>query len=153
MKKILIALVMMISFAVSANAQSAVGINANLGMGNHYDNYGLGVKYQYSFTDHWRGEASFNYFFKKDGVSMYDANVVAHYLIPLGSSGFTLYPLLGVGLVGASAAGNSSSDLGFNYGLGIEYPLTESMKINCEFKGQTADGTREFVSLGLTFPF
>lgn len=160
MKKIF-TLIAAIMIAFAANAQDskmAAGVNFNVGFGDSWTNCGLGAKYQYSFTEHWRGEASFNYFFKKDYVSKWDANLTAHYLFNLGSNGFKLYPLAGIGLVGWKAdtgwGDSSSTDFGFHYGLGAEYPLSDSWKINAELKGQTADGdTRGIFSIGCAFCF
>lgn len=168
MKKILV--IMAMAFGLSAGVQAqddskmAVGINLNAGVGDSYTNFGAGAKFQYKFHKHWRSEASFNYFFKKDYLSMWDANIDAHYLIPIGSSGLTIYPLAGFTVRGAKVsidefginASVSETGFGVNYGAGIEYPVSNSFKLNFEMKGQTAGcgmGTRGIFSIGCAYCF
>mgnify|MGYP003300607227 CR=1 FL=1 len=165
MKKVMLVLAVILGFAASANAQTdskmAAGINLNLGLGDSYTNYGIGAKYQYAFTDHWRGEADFNYFFKKDHTSFWDIDLNAQYLFHLGNGGVNLYPLAGLGFYnnkfdgwGGSVSDNS---LGVNYGVGVEFPLCDSFKLNAEFKGQSGFssgwGTRWILSVGAAYCF
>ena len=165
MKKVMLVLAVILGFAAGANAQTdskmAAGINLNLGLGDSYTNFGVGAKYQYAFTDHWRGEADFNYFFKKDHTSFWDIDLNAQYLFHLGNGGVNLYPLAGLGFYnnkfdgwGGSVSDNS---LGVNYGVGVEFPLCDSFKLNAEFKGQSGFssgwGTRWILSVGAAYCF
>ena len=52
----------MTSLFASAQAKTAA-VGLNLNYGTEIESLGLGVKGSYCFTDHIRGEASFNYFF------------------------------------------------------------------------------------------
>ena len=117
---------------------TSVGINLNYGMHEDYKNFGVGVKTQYEFIDNVRGEASYNYFFKKDYLTMYDVNLNVHYLFNAG--GLRIYPLAGVTLLGTSlevlGVKASDSDLGFNVGGGLEFPITNALKFNAEAKYQ-----------------
>ncbi len=162
MKKIMIILAVALGFAASAKAQDdskmAAGINLNVGVGDSYTNYGFGVKYQYKFAKHWRGEASFNYFLKKDYVSMWDINLDAHYLIPVKK--VTIYPLAGLTLRGAKASvmgfSNTDTNFGVNYGAGIDLPVADHFKLNLEVKGVTTGGgwgTRGVFSIGAAYCF
>lgn len=162
MKKIFLSLAMVLGLASSVNAQSdskmALGVNLNVGMGDSYTNYGAGAKFQLKFAEHWRGEASFNYFLKKDYVSMWDINVDAHYLI--NTSKVTIYPLAGVTLRAATASvmgfSTTDSNIGLNYGAGVEFPLSDSFKLNIEAKGVTTGGgwgTRGVFSVGAAYCF
>lgn len=165
MKKIMILLAMCLGFAMSANAQTdskmAAGLNLNLGFGNSYTNFGFGAKYQYSFTSNWRGEADFNYYFKKTCTSFWDIDLNAHYLFHLGDNGLNLYPLAGLGLYSTKAEvwgfSASTNTLGINYGVGAEYPVAENIKVNAEFKGQSGFksgwGTRWILSVGGAYCF
>lgn len=160
MKKVLMILAVMIAFAANVNAQDskmAVGLTGNYGSGDSYTNYGLGAKFQYAFTENWRAEVSGDYFFKKDYISMWDVNADIHYLFNLGGSGFKLYPLAGVSLVGTSVdvlgVSTSDSKFGFNYGLGAEYPISSNLKLMLEGKGQSAENTRFIVSFGIAYTF
>lgn len=162
MKKIIFSLAMMLGLSSSVNAQSdskmAVGVNVNAGMGDSYTNYGLGAKFQYNFAEHWRGEASFNYFFEKEYVSMWDINVDAHYLI--NTKNVTIYPLAGITMRAATASimGFSTTDtnIGVNYGAGVDFKLSDSFKLNLEIKGVTTGGgwgTRGMFSVGAAYCF
>ena len=85
MKKILVLLICLCAFATTSFAQkgeSALGANLNF---SDERNIGIGVKYRYSFTDNWRIEPVFNYYFKHDYVSMWDLGANMHYVIPVAS--------------------------------------------------------------------
>lgn len=80
MKKLLV-LVCAAIVSISASAQKGdKAIGVNLSYGTKVKNIGLGVKGQYYLTDRLRGEASIDYFLKKDDVSMWDINANLHYL-------------------------------------------------------------------------
>ena len=154
MKKIILIMAVILGFAANAKAQDAVGINLNMGTGDSYTNYGIGAKYQHGFTENWRAEASFNYYFKKDYVSMWDVNVNAQYVLPLGK--LNVYPLAGVTFMSKAVEGFSSfTSFGINYGFGLELPVSSSMKIDLEVGGKTGFksgwGTRGIISLGAAF--
>ena len=79
--------------AFAQKGEQRVGLNLNYG--TEISNVGLGAKYQYGITDAIRIEGSLDYFFKKDGASMWDINVNAHYLFPFAEK-FAVYPLVGL---------------------------------------------------------
>lgn len=157
MKKILFTFVMLLVGMTSFAQQGAtwVGVNVNYGMHSDYKNFGLGAKVQYEFVDNWRAEVAGNYFFEKDNVSMWDANLNLHYLIHAGS--LTIYPLAGFTLLGTSVdlgplGSHSDSDFGFNVGAGIEFPISSGIKLNIEGKYQYVnDWDRPVFSAGLAF--
>lgn len=82
------------SKASSDDSRGAIGVNVSLATGD-IGTIGFGAKAQYRFIDQFRGEASFNYFLKKDYVSSWDVNLNFHYLIPVANS-IKVYPLAGV---------------------------------------------------------
>lgn len=109
MKKTLFMFAALVMLATSASAQfsnskssrtssddsrGAIGVNVSLATGD-IGTIGFGAKAQYRFIDQFRGEASFNYFLKKDYVSSWDVNLNFHYLIPVANS-IKVYPLAGV---------------------------------------------------------
>lgn len=95
MKKLLLTLACaMTSLFASAQAKTAA-VGLNLNYGTEIESLGLGVKGSYCFTDHIRGEASFNYFFPKDHFTMWEINANAHYLFNIGDK-FKVYPLVGL---------------------------------------------------------
>ncbi len=138
----------------------AFGVNLNYGLHSDYKNLGLGVKGQYEFIDNVRGEASFNYYLKKDNVSMWELNANVHYLFRITDE-VTLYPLAGLTMLtakvesanfGGIKSSASDTNIGLNLGAGIEYPLSDSVKLNGEIKYQIVnDFDRPVISVGLTF--
>jgi len=166
MKKFLMIACMMLmgTAAFAEQGDTNVGVNVNYGMHSDYKNLGVGAKVQYEFIDNFRAEASGNYFLKKDYCTMWDVNLNAHYLIPLGS--VKVYPLAGLTLLGTKVdiptmtimgttiGGGSASDsnFGLNLGGGVEFPITDAMKVNVEAKYQIVkDWNRPVISAGLCF--
>lgn len=156
MKKLLmIACMMLMGTAAFAQQGSTwVGVNANYGMHSDYKNFGVGAKVQYEFIDNVRAEASGNYFFKKDYCTMWDVNLNVHYLIPVG--GCKIYPLAGLTLLGSKVeilgVSASDSDFGANLGAGVEFPLSDAIKLNIEGKYQIVkDWNRPVISAGVSF--
>ncbi|MBR5037803.1 MAG: porin family protein [Prevotella sp.] len=157
MKKFLM-IACMVLFSTSMFAQQGamyVGGNLNYGMHSDYKNIGVGVKAQYEFIQNLRAEASANYFFKKDYCSMWDINANLHYLFRV-SDKFAIYPLAGLTVLGTDVdvlgVSASDSDFGFNVGGGIEFPITDAIKINAEAKYQIVDDwDRPVLSVGIAF--
>lgn len=148
------------------------GINMNMGLNSNYQNFGVGAKLQYEFVKNLRGEASFNYFLKKDYHTMWDANLNLHYVFRFGEGKkLGIYPLAGVALVDCTYEDTilQNSDINvnevingdiFSYrvicanaGAGIEYPVNDWMKLNAEMKWQFPKdhNTRPVASVGIAF--
>ena len=107
MKKWLLMVVAAVFCAWNVQAQTekgamAAGVNLTVGFGDSYTNVGLGAKYQYNIIDNLRLEPNFNYYFKKDYLSMWDLSVNVHYLFTL-YEGLNFYPLAGIGVAGGKA--------------------------------------------------
>ena len=145
------------------------GVNVmNVGVNSNYVNLGFGAKIQYEVLKNLRGEASFNYFLKKDYHTMWDANINVHYLFHFGK--LTVYPLVGGGLMDRTyedtylqvapdqydvISGDIFSDryLGANVGAGLEYPVNDWLKVNAEGKCQFVQhhDPRPVISVGIAF--
>lgn len=177
MKK-LIVLVSFIALAMgTAFAQKgdkAVGVN--LGYGTEISNLGIGAKFQYGITDAIRAEASFDYFLKKDFVSMWDINVNAHYLFPVAEK-FKVYPLVGLtytnwkmdgfdisygfddeelGEYGdeVSVGSANTGKFGVNLGAGTEYSINSNLSVNFEIKYQLiSDFNQAVLGVGVAYKF
>jgi outer membrane protein X len=155
-KYLMIVCMMLVSTAMFAQkGTTGVGVQANYGMHSDYKNFGIGAKVQYEFIDNWRGEASADYFFKKDNLSQWDVNLNLHYLFHVGSN-VTIYPLAGFSLmeskVSAGGVSVSDSDFGFNVGGGVEFPISDAIKFNVEAKYQYInDFDRPVLSAGVVF--
>ncbi|WP_419033743.1 outer membrane protein [Dysgonomonas gadei] len=179
-KRMVMLIIMTVAVSAVAIAQEkgdkAIGANLVIGSGDSFTNYGLGAKFLYNVTDPVRLAAEFDYFLKKDGITMWDASVYGHYLIPLTEK-FTLYPSAGLGLINTKASngqaineslgelGNilgiavsedgstSSSDFVFSLGGGAEYELTDNLALNGEFRYKIKDGSRINIALGIAYKF
>ena len=174
-KHILVALCALFSMGTLAQTgEKAVGLNVSYG--TEIKNIGIGVKGQYNFTDVIRGEASFDYFLKKDGLSMWDVNLNAHYLFPLGDK-LKVYPLAGLSftnwkadlilewdddikdLIGEDLEDEdlgtwSESKFGVNLGGGIQYDLTDKLIFSAEAKYQLiSDFDQAVFSVGVAYKF
>lgn len=163
--------------AFAQKGEQRVGLNLNYG--TEIANVGLGAKYQYGLTDAIRLEGGFDYFFKKDGASMWDININAHYLFPFADK-FAAYPLVGLtytnwGLdyaVGYDMDSNSStgnmwgmdeeiasgkvheSRFGVNLGAGIQYDITDNWAANFEIKYQLiGDFGQAVFGIGAAYKF
>ncbi len=117
---------------------------------------GLGIKAQHFFTNSFRGEASFNYFFQNDKVSMFDFNANVHYLVNI-TKDFHIYPLVGltVGhyMVDVDGA-DSETRVGGNFGGGLEHDIDSKLTIGFEGKYQlVSDFDQGVISVGLTYRF
>ena len=174
-KNLLFALFAIISMGAFAQVgEKTIGLNVSYG--TEIKNIGIGVKGQYNFTDAIRGEASFDYFLKKDGLSMWDANLNAHYLFPLGNK-LKVYPLVGLSFTNwktdltlelddedkeflgedwedEDLGSWSESKFGINLGGGIQYDLTDKLVFSAEAKYQIISNFDQAVfSVGIAYKF
>ena len=171
MKKILMTLcVALITLGASAQ-KGEQNVGAHVLYGTDAGNIGFGVKYQNNITDAIRLEAVGDYYLKTDGFSMFDVNVNGHYLFPL-SDKVTVYPLVGVNytswkqesfisypkysddgdIEGSDDIDIKDTSIGLNIGGGIQYKLTDKIRIGAELKYQTISGaSTAVVGAGITF--
>ena len=157
MKKLLLSFCMMLASAAAFAQQG----NCTLGIHGNYmiddpNNLGIGANVGYEFLDNVRGVAEFNYFFKKDYTSYWNVELNAEYLFRLGGA-FTVYPLVGVDLLGYSVSydGHSVDDskLGLNLGGGVEYDVSPSLALKAEYNYKTQWDGGSFLKLGVVIPF
>lgn len=163
MKKLLIVLCAA-ALSLGAYAQkgtSAVGLNLNvtpsLEKNAKLTNFGVAAKYQYNFTDGFRGEVDLGYDFKAKGISVFEAGINLNYLFNIGEK-FKIYPIVGVGYANLKASGfggsASTNKIYVNAGLGLEYDLTEHFAVNLEAKYQyIKDFSRMPISIGVAYKF
>ena len=144
MKKILITLCVVL-ITLSASAQKGeTAIGANILYGSKLKNIGIGAKGQYNFTDNIRGEASFDYFLKKEGVSMWGINANIHYLFDVTDK-IKVYPLAGIGYVNTGGSGDDwddddDDDNGYGYGYGWERAPSYEDDGDDDYDGSSSDG-------------
>lgn len=154
MKKLLFVFCMML---VSASSFAQAG-SKTIGLQGDYmldspNNFGIGANFGYEFIDNLRGVAEFNYFLKKDQVSYWNAEVNAEYLFRAGS-GFTIYPLAGIDILGISIEdGGSSSKMGLNLGAGVEYAVSNNLSLKVEYNYKTQYNGWSLLKFGVVIPF
>ena len=150
MKKIIIAACMALLGCGSVFAQQGKqAIGGNLSYGTEIESVGIGLKYQYNITDQIRIEPSMNYFFKNDGLSMFDINANIHYLFPIASN-ISLYPLAGFTYT------NWHLDLGKagDYDVSMEFDLDKNWSLNFDIKYQLiSDLDQAVFNLGVAYNF
>lgn len=159
MKKIFLAAVAAFISVTAFAQQGDFKAGLNLVYGSEIENPGIGVKAQYYILDEVRPEASFTYFFKKDGLKLWDINANLHYLFDLGT--VAVYPLAGINYSHVSADfGNnisaSEGKIGANIGGGIEYPLNDAISLGAEVKytiNNVFDNGQVVIGVGCTFKF
>ncbi len=148
-KLLLIAALMLVSIGVSAQGeQFAIGGNAGVGVyKNSYSPFGFGPKFQFYFADHWRGEASFTYWSKKDNFGGFmDFNGNVHYVFNVADK-VNLYPIGGITVVSTHSlpAGQDNQTLiGFNLGGGAEFYIASHLKLNLDIKYQYAQKEKTY---------
>lgn len=180
MKKYILALIIsLVSVCSFAQVKGDKAVGLNISYGTEISNIGIGVKGQYNFTDAIRAEAAFDYFLKKDGMSMWDINLNAHYLFPVAEK-IKVYPLVGLTYTnwklsfsdddvsmseypwsneysnGGEDSDDSSSTgkFGVNLGCGVSYDITDKLAINAEVKYQLiSDFNQAVFSVGVAYKF
>ena len=156
MKKFLLLFLSMMLVSTASFAEEGdkwVGVNFNGGFHSDYTNYGVGIKGQYEVKENLRLEAAANYFFKHEGVSMWDVNLNAQYLIHLNDD-VNIYPIVGPTIMTWKGNGffEYTTKFGVNLGAGIEYRLNDQLKANLDVKYQyIKDIDRPVVSLGVAY--
>ena len=180
MKKIILSIVCAVMSVCAFAQKGATQVGVNVNYGTKAETFSFGVKGSYGFTDAIRAEASFNQSLKKDGVSMYDINLNAHYLFSLGQK-FKVYPLVGLTYVHSkldwkslgdfddyedyldwkdymdeegAKIDDSASKFGVNLGGGVQYDITSNLVFNAEVKySMVSDFDQCVIGLGLSYRF
>ena len=138
MKKTLFLLMAIFAFALSANSQSALrksGLGLNVGYSGFNENAGMGVHYRMHLAKNFRFEPSFNYYFKKDQLSLWDLMANFHYVIPVANK-IGIYPLAGIGMAQHKIPGESELNFSMVFGGGLEVPVSSDFSLGVELKGQ-----------------
>ena len=132
--------------------ETAVGVN--LVYGSEIESMGLGARFQYGILDQLRGEVGFNYFFEHDHVDWWDVNINAHYLVPLKTDQFYIYPLAGLNYTMAKFGDYESNHIGLNLGAGMEYEFNEHWGANLEYRHTIIRKVDQgVIGLGLNYKF
>ena len=187
MKKLLISLGMgLIALSGFAHEKGDMAAGINIGFapclekGYDLTNFGIGAKYQYNVTKPIRLEADLEYWFKAQGLDVFDISANVQYLFTFGK--ITAYPTIGIGYghLGGGVSGDlkdalndlkdmmgqygydydddfdggSASKFLFNIGIGAEYAITDKISAGLEIKYQfMKDFGRLPITIGATYKF
>lgn len=145
--------------SLGASAQSKTWeVGGKLNYGTDRPHFGIGAFARYNINDHFRPEATVNFYPKNDYVWSWDVNFNLHYLFHITDK-FKLYPLGGLSVVGYDFdydgwASPSKTQVGFNLGGGLQYNLTDNLHLNAETYYQfTSDYDRAVLSVGIAYVF
>ena len=138
MKKILFVFALaLISMSSMAQSKGDMGAGVRLLYSTEVKNIGAGAFLRYMFTDNLRGEGSFDYFFEKDDINMWNINANVHYLCPTSTS-TRAYPI----------------KMCMNLGAGFEADIAKDLSLVVEAKYQIISHHNQFVpSLGVAYKF
>jgi len=171
-KRVAIVAIAVLTMSLSVGAQPKksdmdAGVNLLYGTTSGWSNIGFGAKFRYNVTDPIRLAAEFDYFLKKDYLSMWDFSVYGHYLFPIADK-VVVYPEVGLGVVGStvslpsfdilgygSVGGNSASrsDFAVSLGGGIDYQLTSNLVLNGNLRYKTISGSWFNIAIGIAYKF
>ena len=155
MKRLFLVLtVALMSMGAMAQSKGDLGAGINLLYGTEIKNFGVGGKVQYMLTDNLRGEGSFDYFFEKDDLNMWNANANVHYLCPIADN-TKFYPIVGLGLANIySDMVHNSVKLCLNLGAGIQQDVAKDLALTAEGKYQIINHHNQFVAaIGVIYKF
>jgi len=171
-KRAAIVAIAMLTMSLSAAAlpkkgDMDAGANLLYGTTSGWSNIGLGAKFRYNVTNPIRLAAEFDYFLKKNYLSMWDFSVYGHYLFSVADK-VVVYPEVGLGVVGSKASlptfdipgygnigGNSlsSNDFAVSLGGGIDYQLTSNLVLNGNLRYKTISGSWFNIAIGVAYKF
>jgi outer membrane protein X len=154
MKRVILAICLAV-LSVSAYAQEGGKFAAVVSAvyGTEIAKMGVGVKAQYYFNEHIRGELGFNIFAKNEPWSTWDVNLNFHYLANIAKNRLFVYPLAGFSLAqwkmtsiptgeiteegtSYSSDENKSFKMGPNLGVGVQVNITPKTAITAEARYQ-----------------
>ena len=132
-------------------------IGVGLVYGTQVESMGFNVRGQYFVTDNVRLEASFNNYFKHNGLSMWDLSANGAYVFNITDK-FRVYPMLGFTFTSWSLEysldilnadktithyikSDNTVRFGANYGGGVEYALTKNISAFGEIREQVLPNT------------
>ena len=116
----------------------AAGVNLNYG--SLTKSFGFGIRGQYTFPKHFRGELTVNYFTKHDYKKAWDINLNAHYMVNLWQNRLYLYPLAGLNYTMMNEDAHDGHDkdeknhMGLNLGIGAQFAITDHISALIEYR-------------------
>ena len=106
--------------------------------GDDLNTFGIGLRYQYCFSDQLRLDNGVNIAFEKKDINTWNTFAELEYLIPTGT--IYVYPLAGVMYGNIKHRGSDigrEASFGFNFGGGVDIPVAYALTFNAEAKYST----------------
>ncbi len=173
MKKLFILFVASFVLTTTASAQQkgdvSIGVGATYGFANELVGLGGTVKLRWNIANMVRIEPSYTYFFGGEGSGgvepKWDASLNLHYQFVL-SKKLAIYPLVGVSCLSFRdeygyenrdgewvTVDETATDLGGNFGVGIDYKITPKWVLNLEAQGKISIWSGAVASVGIAYKF
>ncbi len=129
-----------------------------LGIAGGFASYNNGGKasvfFQYSFSQRVRLAPEIGYVFRNEGKSGFIIDVDVHIPFRL-AKGIGIYPLVGLAFNDWSYVGDGhNSRVGFNFGGGLDFYMTSTLKLNVQGKYSAMNDTGGgFIQMGIGYVF
>ena len=132
------------AFTMSAHGRGEKSLGLRGGYNTRNESAVAVLYFQYAFSRHFRLAPNVDYVFRNDGTDAYSANINTHFPIAFDrNERFAVYPFTGVNFISwnhrinnidGQQTSSRTSRLGPNFGVGMEYYCTQSLKISIEGK-------------------
>ncbi len=155
MKKLLLVSIVALLGVFSINAEKGEkAFGAQFSYASKHSMVGLGLNFQYEFINNVRVEPEFIYYFKSDGVNVFNFNLNFNYLIRT-SNRFAIYPLAGFSYARITPEfGDGVNRFGANVGVGAEYTINNHFSFYVEERFQILKDMNQSVTcLGCKYKF
>ena len=124
--------------AKAAGGDMAVGLNG--GFATYNDGGYMSLYYQYEFATHFRLAPEIGYVFRNDGCSAFTMNVDMQFPFRLHRV-VAVYPLVGLTFNNWMWHDGNAARVGGNFGAGIDFYLTNYLKLNIQGKYSVMNDT------------
>ena len=145
--------------SLGASAQSKTWeVGGKLDYATDAPHFGIGAFARYNIDGHFRPEAAVNFYPSDNHVSGWDMSLNLHYIFHITDK-FKLYPLGGLSVVGYAfdydgPDSSSKTRAGFNLGGGLQYHITDNIRLNAEsYYKFTSDYDRAVINVGIAYVF
>lgn len=115
---------------------------------------GFGLNFNYEFINNVRAEPEFIYYFKSDGIDVFNINLNFNYLIRTSRT-FAIYPVAGFSYARVNPEiGDGVNRFGANLGIGAEYTINNHFAFYIDQRFQILKDMNQSVTcLGVKYKF
>jgi opacity protein-like surface antigen len=136
-------LLVLYSAVAFAQFEGTVGVGVHAGYGNSAGNIGAGLHLHYYHTNQLRFSPAYTRYLPGKGVSMWEVDADAHYLIPVTWL-FSFYPVAGLNysnrkfdsskMDGSDPVDITRRRIGANLGMGLQYDFGYKTRVSFEYR-------------------